>query len=152
MCHSFSLIRTLATLMKSVHFDWVKPPKRSPATFFKSNLVVCLRFVITHTHTFFKRDIKIQIVDNFVAWYLRERHPLSGYYLFFGGFTSVMRWFHEDVHTVYLRVNSQHTQTVLFFLHSRRTKCRVVCVCVIVFFLSMYRNYSEWDAVFSHFW
>lgn len=83
-----------------------------------------------------KKVIKIQIVDNFVAWYYRfarerarERLLLPPSLISISSLEASPRWWDDSVH---LKMIFSHAQT-LFYFHSRRTICRVVSVCLFVF-------------------
>lgn len=88
-----------------------------------------------------KKVIKIQIVDNFVAWYYRfarerarERwlSPSLIFNLFFGGFSSVMRWFGS------LKDDFYYTLKHFFFTRGGPFVESSVCVCLcscLFFFL-----------------
>lgn len=79
-----------------------------------------------------------------------ERHKLTRYYLFFGGFSSVMRWFwcHDGL---FGPLKDTFTTRSNVF-RSRRINCQVVCVCVFVFVLCIgITTIQKWDAVLSHF-
>lgn len=73
---------------------------------------------------------------------------LAHFNLFFGGFSSVMRWCSQRmIHSVHLKMIFSHART-LFYFHSRRTIRRVVSVClccvrVCFRFSSKNRNYND---------
>lgn len=81
------------------------------------------------------------MLHDIIVWRGRERErllSLSHFNLFFGGFSSVMRWVFSKM------IFSTRSNVILFSLaedHLSSRQC--VFVCVRVFFLSMNRNYND---------